>query len=103
MVQAITADISLPEDVLEFCSAHNLLPSLQSAMSIARESFAPIRRMTVELEVDPETGDETIAVQVGVPLAVEEALSRNRDCTKRWVQTASAEARGKIRLLFDLS
>jgi len=76
---------------------------LESAVRIARESFAPVRELTVELDLDPETGEQTVLVQVASTLPVEEGLERKRQYTQRLMAAAPANVRERIRLLFDIS
>src|ERR1700689_367001 len=103
MPPTVATDIALPEDVVRYCNTHHLTEELQTAISIARESFAPVRKLTVEVEDDPEVDEQRILIFVASKSSVEDALQRKRDYTTRWIQAGSADARERIRLIFDIS
>jgi len=104
MPQSTVEDVQVPRDVVDFCAEHGLTADLHLSISIARETFGPVRNLTVELEIDPETGERYIVVNVARPLSVSEALARRRAYTTRWIQSASSpEAILQIRMLSDIS
>ena len=103
MAQSTVDDIRLPQEVIDFCTQRGLSADLQLAISFAHEFFDPIRKLSVALEIDPETGDYYVVVNVCRSLPVNEALSRRRVYTTRWVQSASPEAIEKIRMVTDIS
>ena len=103
MAQSTVDDVQVPQEVSDFCADRGLAADLQLSLSLTRETFGPVRNVTVELEVDPETGERYVVVNVSRNLPVDEALARRRAYTMRWVHSASPEGRMQIRMLSDIS
>jgi len=102
MSQTVTPQFAYPDNVARYCTSNDLHPALKAAVRIAWESFAPVRELTVDLDQDPETGEQTLLIRVASTLSVEEGLRRKRQYTQRLAASASADARERIRLLFDI-
>ena len=103
MTETAISEVELPEDVTKFCQDRGLREALQRSIAIARETFQNIRCISVELEIDPETDDEAIVVQVSAAMSVDEAVQAKGEYTRKWVRVAPAEARQDMRLLLDIS
>jgi hypothetical protein len=103
MPQMTVEDVSIPAEVVEFCSDNGLTSDLQLAIALAREVFAPVRSLTVQLEADPEVDESYVVVDVARTLPVRDALARRQEYSTRWTQAASPEAQFRIRMLSDIS
>lgn len=103
MTETAISEVELPENVIKFCQDRGLREALQRSIEIARETFQNIRRISVELEIDPETDNEAIVVQVSAALSVDEAVQAKGQYTRKWVGAATVEARQDMRLLLDIS
>jgi hypothetical protein len=57
----------------------------------------------VALETDPETDEQSVAIDIAAPMEVNEAVERMREYTRQWVQSAPADVLGLIRLVPDIS
>jgi hypothetical protein len=102
-MHATLHELQIPPEVAQFCTANGITGDLRLALQLANEIFAPIDRTRLSLEVDPETDEETVAIDIFVPLDVDEALRRERAYSIRWVTAATPAARGLIRMLCNLS
>lgn len=97
----IVSPVQLSPEVLHFCEAHHILPQLETAMRIAGESFTAARALEISIEEDPETGEAAVVIDVTVSATVDEALAQKSIYTRRWVESAAADARERIRLLIN--
>jgi hypothetical protein len=96
----MTPERAVPEEVAWFCNSHQLFATLQHAIQLADACFPPLERLSVEMEVDPETGEEGVVILVGVSMAVDEVLQCKAAYTRRWVDSVPAGPRHLIRLVF---
>jgi hypothetical protein len=94
---------SLSSDVVEYCKARGLFDHLMLALQLAESIFAPVLRLEVEIEQDPETDEEAVVMVVAAALGVDEAVARKREYTRQWVASIPLEAIGRIRLLLDIN
>lgn len=93
---------ALPPAVLRYCEAHQLLEPLQIALCLTERTFSQARELRVAVELDPETADEHIVIDVVVGLSVEDAVMRKQEYTRQWVRAVAPEVIGKIRLVLDI-
>ena len=98
-----SAPVTIPQDVTQFCATHDTTADLQLAIHLADEIFAPVERWQFAVEADPETGEESVVIDIWVPQSLEEALSRDGDLTRRWVTSASPIGKGSIVILWHVA
>jgi hypothetical protein len=96
------AAATLPPAVLRYCEAHQLFEALQTALRLAERSFPEGRELRVAVELDPETEDQHIVIDVVVRLPVADAVARKQEYTRQWVRAVPPEVIGKIRLVLDI-
>jgi hypothetical protein len=101
MPQTAAPPIAIPDEVTTFCVAHGIIADLQLALRLAQESFTPVHRWQIELEIDPETDEEAIVIDAYLDGAVDEVLRQKQLYTRRWVESASKAALGTIRMLYN--
>ncbi|HEY2586750.1 MAG TPA: hypothetical protein VGI81_13385 [Tepidisphaeraceae bacterium] len=101
MAQTTLPDIRIPQDVERFCISHGILSDLHLAIRLADETFAPIREWQFSVEVDPETDDDAVVIDVRASMPVDEAVERHWRFAEKWTAGASVPARGLIVLLFN--
>jgi len=92
----------VPDSVHQFCASHGLLPHLMTALRLVEKTFSPIHCLQVSVEVDPETDEEAIVIDLALESRVSQARDQKRVYTRRWVESAPPEARERIRLFYDL-
>lgn len=95
----LVAPYLVPDDVVAYCAAHQLTPYLEIALRLAEETFAPIERLEVGVEPDPEVDEEYVVIDLWARLSVDEGISRKERYTHRWVASVPPSVIGKIRLL----
>jgi hypothetical protein len=96
------ASHALSEEVVEFCEARHLLGHLETALRIAEQTLQPIDRLSVTIESDPESDEETVVVDVWIRATVDEGLSRKAAFTRQWIDSVPASIVGQIILLHYL-
>jgi hypothetical protein len=102
MSHTVLQDVSIPADVEQFCVQRGVLADLRLAIRLADEAFGPIKRWGFEIDIDPEVASEKVAIDIDVPLGVEESLRRRATYTRRWASSATPEAAISIVLLTNL-
>ena len=95
----VAAPYTIPAEVAQFCATHHLASHLETALRLAEEVFAPIQRIEVVLEPDPEVDEEYLIVDVWPRLSPEEAFSRKPRYTREWVRSVPPSVIGKISLI----
>ena len=93
------APYTIPEEVARYCAANQLTPYLKTALRLAEEVFAPIQRIEVVLEPDPEVDEEYVVIDVWLDLPVDETITRKQLYTRRWVASIPPSVIGRIQLL----
>lgn len=101
-MEAATVTGLTTESVQRFCAAHNLMVTLESALRLTESVFASVDPFRVDVETDPETEEQTIAIEIAVKKGIEDAAARKREYTRQSVEQSSPRARGEIRLVYDL-
>jgi hypothetical protein len=94
--------VSIPQDVMEYAGVHDLITDLQLAIRLAEDVFGPIEKWRFGLELDPETDEESIAVDIYISLSVDEAVARQHIYSHRWAASATPAGQHSIVLLTDL-
>jgi len=93
----------IPSSVLYFCYQQQILRHLPTAVDIIGKSFlTTINKIEMELEIDPETGEEWLEFKIKIKGEVEEDLDRYDKYTERLVSTLPCLARYKMRLSYNI-
>src|SRR5690348_4033376 len=98
MLETTAPLVAIPDDVTQFCAAHDILADLHLAFRLAGESFMRVQRWRIELEMDPETDEEAVVIEAYVDGSVDEVIQQKQIYTRRWVESASKPAWGVIRM-----
>ena len=72
-------------EVQAFCEKHKIASYLAQAISLARQCFSNVDSLDVEMERDPETGDEWIVLRVAIRMAEVDAASARKRFSVEWV------------------
>jgi hypothetical protein len=86
--------------VQEVCAVRGVGPQLLLAARLARQAFGQVHEMHSEVDVDPDTDERRIVLDVTVDAPVDELLRRYANYTRDWVAAAPAETREWVRLAF---
>ena len=96
----LIAGIEAPDDVWEFAGKHQLIPHLETAIRLARESFRDLRSLRLTFEPDPETPNlDGIAIEAKVGGTHLEWESQYLSFQKRFLHEIPDEFHDKICLL----
>ena len=93
------ATCSTPE-VQEVCAERRLGSYLPIAMRLARQAFGRVHEMRAGVDVDPDTDERRVVLDVTVDAPLDELLRRYASYTREWVAAAPAEVREWVRLSF---
>lgn len=104
-MQAISnaPDLSFSADVRAFCEDHGIIEHLRLALRLATETFELDGDPRLTVETDPETDEESVAIDVLSHMSCDEALDRERQFTLQWVQSVPAPVLGMIRLILNIA
>jgi hypothetical protein len=92
-------DVSLADEVREFCERHSLFGHLAKALELARQYFTIVGDPVVSWEHDPENDDEYLVVEIRVQASVSECVAYEIQHARAWTQFASLPEVRLIRLL----
>lgn len=96
LLEAMRSD----QGVQAICSEHNLWPQLSVFVDTARNAFHPVHDMRAEVDVDPDTEECRVVVDVTVDAPVAEVLHQYNEFTRSVVRAIPAEKREWLRLAF---
>jgi len=89
-------------DVVQFCMREDLANYLQLAGRLISECFPHHRGLEIRLEVDPETGEESVVMDLSVAGDIDKVLQQSDCYTSRWVESVPWPQSGKIHLLYNV-
>ncbi len=92
--QDVTALLSrvATDDVRAYCRDHELEEALPRALAIVRDCLPRGRDLGLRIEVDPQVGDDWIAVDLRIPGTVEEFTQAYNEHTKRITEALLPES-----------
>lgn len=95
------AGLEASDEVWDFAHQHQLVPHLETAVRLAKESFHDPRTIDLTFEPDPEIPTlDGIGIHVKAGGTLEELLQQDRVFALRLVQEVPNEFRGMISLFF---
>ena len=89
-------------EIIEFCSRERVTSYLPSAVNSIERNFPTISELKIEVEQDPETEEEWLALNVTIRGEVDEVLDNYDKYINYWVSTVPWPERQKIRLLYNI-
>jgi hypothetical protein len=92
----------LSKELSDFCVRYELSTHLRVAIGLLKTSFPSVERLNLQLERDPETGDEWILINFDVTGEVEDVLSRYDHYTELFVKSVPWPDRDKIRIAYNI-
>ena len=92
----------LPADVERFCMRNRLFGYLSTAKRLVRKYFE-LDDGQVQLQTDPETGEQWIALRATARGTIEVILQNEDKYTEEFGAEVPWPAAGKIRLVYDVS
>ena len=92
----------LSRELADFCGRHELSTHLHVAIGLLKTSFPSVERFSLQLERDPETGDEWILINFDVTGEVEEVLRWYDHYTELFVKSVPWPERDRIRIAYNI-
>ena len=89
----------LTPEVHAFCERAGIAAYLQLAVQLVREHYPEAREMNAEIVHDPDSGEEWMALNIEVPVGVDEMLARDEPFLDRWIAAAPWPERDKIAIM----
>lgn len=98
------AGLKADQEVWVFVKANNLLPHLETAIRLARETFADMREIRLSYEPDPEIPFfNSVTIYVKAVGTVEELFEHEKRYTRAFIQAIPPEKRHQITLLVSIA
>jgi len=98
--QAESIDGTVPADVLDLCERHGTLADLQTAIRVAFEHFKSIRNVEIRVQLDPDSDEQRVIVDLTLDGEIEEVLSSRHAYHRSWAQTVPPSQQDTVRLLY---
>jgi hypothetical protein len=93
------AGLEASNEVWEFAQKHQLVPHLETAIRLARESFLDIRKIYLTFESDPEIPTlDGIAINIKAEGTLDELVEKDRAFALRFIKELPYGSRSKISL-----
>jgi hypothetical protein len=92
----------LSRGLSDFCGRHELSTHLHVAIGLLRTSFPSVDRFNLQIERDPETGDEWILINFDVTGEIEDVLLWYDRYTELFVKSVPWPERDKIRMAYNI-
>jgi hypothetical protein len=98
------AGLKADQEVWAFVKANNLLPHLETAIQLARETFAEVSEIRLSYEPDLEIPFfNSVTIYVTAVGTVEELFEQEKRYTRAFVQAIPSEKRHQITLLVSIA
>jgi hypothetical protein len=88
--------------VLAFSAQHGLLQHLQRVSNLIERCFPSVQALSIQLEEDPETGEQSVVFDILTRGTIREVLDQYQDYTRQLVATIPWTERSKIRLSYNI-
>jgi hypothetical protein len=89
------------DEVIEFCQRHAIESCLAKAEELARRLFPHIEKISVELEEDPEDGDQYLVLDVLANGNEDECFNAHKSYLSIWANSVGWPEVRLIRLTYD--
>jgi hypothetical protein len=95
------ADLEALDEVWEFAQKHQLVPHLETAVRLVKESFRDLRSIYLAFDPDPEEPNfDGIIIHIKTGKSIEEREKQYRAYALRFIQEVPNEVRSKICLFY---
>ncbi len=81
-------ELTLSEEVREFCERHELFGHLAKALDLARQHFTIVGEPVIAYEQDPDNGEEYLMLEIQARGSVSEVVETHSRYTRDWLQFA---------------
>lgn len=92
----------LTPEIIDFSTRQGIEDYLKVGITLVQGCFSPIRNIDLQLEEDPETGEEWVIINVTVQGEVGEVLDDYERYTEEWVTSVPWPEREKVCLSYNI-
>lgn len=92
----------LSQEVIDFCSQHQVFGHLQSVIKLVQECFESEESIIIEKEYDPEFEDEWILVTADIRGEIGTILTQYDTYTRRFINAVPWPQRNQIRFNYNV-
>ncbi len=89
-------------EVRRFCAKHKIEQYLSSTIELVKSCFEDVREFHLEMEEDPETGEEWLSINVTVAGTIEEVLASYEQYTSLLISKVPWPQRSLFRLSYNI-
>jgi hypothetical protein len=89
------------EEVTEFCHRHAIESDLAKAEELATRLFPHVVRIRIELEEDPEDGDQYLVLEVLAKGGEDECFNAHKRYLSNWANSVDWPEVRLIRMIYD--
>ena len=92
----------VPADVLTFCEREGILDALMAAGELISQCFPDIRSVGFRVEIDPETGDESVVIDLSIAGEIEDLVRRSQQYSASFVARVPWSERSNIHVCYGV-
>ena len=93
---------AVPPDALAYCLRQGLRQELLTAIELMRQCFVKVHGCHLQLEQEPETGEEWLVLDVTLQEEVDAVLTHFDISTDSWIAQTHWPEHDKIRLAYNI-
>jgi len=93
----------VPADVLAFCEHEGILEALAAAGELISQCFPDIRSVGFCVETDPETGDESVVIDLCIAGEIEDLVRRSQQYSASFVAKEPWPERSRIHVCYSVA
>lgn len=102
VLQEAFPHLHVDHKVMAFCTQHRLFDALSTVMHLLQCYFHKIQKALLQLEQDPESGEEKLIVDITLHGDIDEVLASYDTYTRQWVDAVPWPQRDYFRLSYDV-
>ena len=99
-LQLLGAEV--PKEVVDFCNRDHVLEHLILAGELISQCFADVRGLDPRVEVDPETGEEAVVINLTIAGEIDDLVKRSQQFSSAFVAKVPWPGRDKIHLCYNV-
>ncbi|MCG3112568.1 MAG: hypothetical protein MCM46_12205 [Candidatus Manganitrophus sp. SB1] len=98
--QVLQREVSI--EALRFCKERGILQFFPIALRLIEKFFSPVNQVSFEIEEDPETEEEWLAINITVSGEVSQILDKYDQYTDSWISAVPWPERVLFRLSYNI-
>jgi len=94
--------VELPDEVAAFCRRRSLVRFLLIAEELVQQLYPGVQNLRVYLEVDPESGEKAVVINLSLSIEVDELVRRSDAFAASWVEQVPYPQNSKIIVTYGI-